>query len=131
MSGSTAVLHMPLFTDEYFRGLYDEAEDDDSQTEAHAGSVGSYFAHHARKQLAFDIWWLGLALWAICIVERTNIDDPATDSYFNIFTIMFEVSSKYVRIQEWQLTRLSPVKKVVSAYGTVGLSLGSPNVSIS
>ncbi|KAK9899237.1 hypothetical protein P389DRAFT_209225 [Cystobasidium minutum MCA 4210] len=91
-------------------GLYDEAEDDDSQTEAHAGSVGSYFAHHARKQLAFDIWWLGLALWAICIVERTNIDDPATDSYFNIFTIMFEV---------------------VSAYGTVGLSLGSPNANYS
>lgn len=77
------------------RGLYDQQENDALQAEAEyarSHSIGSYFAHHARKQLAFDIWWLGLALWAICIVERTNIDDPETDSYFNIFTIIFEVS---------------------------------------
>lgn len=23
----------------------------------------------ARRQLAFDIWWLGFALWLICIIE--------------------------------------------------------------
>lgn len=94
-------------------GLYEEEEDGTSQIEAAYSSnhnIGSYFAHHARKQLAFDIWWLGLALWAICIVERTNIEDPETDGYFNIFTIIFEV---------------------VSAYGTVGLSLGSPNANYS
>ena len=69
------------------RGVYDE--DDDSEIEAElekTRKTGGYFAHHARKQLAFDIWWIGLALWAICIVERNNIDDPATDSYFNVFT---------------------------------------------
>lgn len=26
-------------------------------------SPGSYIAYHARKQLAFDMWWLVLALW--------------------------------------------------------------------
>ena len=23
----------------------------------------------ARRQLAFDIWWLGFALWLVCIIE--------------------------------------------------------------
>lgn len=91
-------------------------------------SIGSYFAHHARKQLAFDIWWLGLALWAICIVERTNIDDPATDSYFNVFTIMFEVG--FVALSNTTPNANDSAFQVVSAYGTVGLSLGSPNVSM-
>jgi hypothetical protein len=25
--------------------------------------------HSARRQLAFDIWWLAFALWLICIIE--------------------------------------------------------------
>ena len=25
----------------------------------------------ARRQLAFDIWWLGFALWLICIIEAS------------------------------------------------------------
>ena len=79
------------------RGVFDD-EEDDSDIEAEfekTHKAGGYFAHHARKQLAFDIWWIALALWAICIVERTNIDDPATDSYFNVFTILFELISAY------------------------------------
>jgi hypothetical protein len=54
-------------------------------------SIGAYLGHHARQQLAFDIWWLGFALWIICIVEKSNIDDPFTDNYFTVFTVMFEV----------------------------------------
>ena len=53
--------------------------------------MSAYFLLHARRQLAFDIWWLGLAVWIICIVERTGIEDPATP-YFNVFSILFEVS---------------------------------------
>lgn len=30
---------------------------------------GNYLAMHARKQLAFDMWWLGLALFLLCIIE--------------------------------------------------------------
>ncbi|KAH9006185.1 cation transport protein-domain-containing protein [Lactarius hatsudake] len=30
---------------------------------------GNYLATHARKQLAFDMWWLGLALFLVCIIE--------------------------------------------------------------
>jgi len=94
-------------------GLYDaEDEGKDGDTVEEVGrplAMSAYFLHHARRQLAFDIWWLGLAVWIICIVERTGIEDPATP-YFNVFSILFEV---------------------VSAYGTVGLSLGSPKANYS
>lgn len=95
-------------------GLYDEDEDgQNSEIEKENAvrplAMPAYFLHHARRQLAFDIWWLGLAVWIICIVERTGIEDPATP-YFDVFSILFEV---------------------VSAYGTVGLSLGSPKANYS
>ncbi|KZS87287.1 TrkH-domain-containing protein [Sistotremastrum niveocremeum HHB9708] len=71
---------------------------------------GKYLAWHARKQLAFDMWWLGLALFLICIVERDQIQDTSNENWFNIFQVVFEI---------------------VSAYGTVGLSLGTPNANYS
>lgn len=63
----------------------------------------SYVSVHVRKQLAYDIWWLILAVWLIAIIERHQI--VAGGDYFSIWAILFEV---------------------VSAYGTVGLSLGVP-----
>ena len=63
---------------------------------------GSYFGWHVKKQLAFDIWWLAFALFLLCIIERGKILDDEKQ-YFTIFSILFEL---------------------VSAYGTVGLSLG-------
>ena len=73
---------------------------------------GSFLASHARRQLAFDIWWLGFALWLICIIERDDIQDPGSNGWFTIFSCLFELTS---------------------AYGTVGLSLGTPfdNFSLS
>lgn len=65
---------------------------------------------HARKQLAFDMWWLGAALFLVCVNERHNLDDPSSAIWFNIFSVVFEL---------------------VSAYGTVGLSLGTPNNNFS
>ncbi|KAF8435126.1 cation transport protein-domain-containing protein [Boletus edulis BED1] len=66
---------------------------------------GRYLAMHARYQLSFDMWWLALALFLICIIERDNLINPENQGWFNIFTILFEI---------------------VSAYGSVGLSLGIP-----
>lgn len=58
-------------------GVYDEDFDDDAdQVEARfdkSHSATQYISYHARKQLAFDLWWLGLAVWLICIVERHRI----------------------------------------------------------
>jgi len=71
---------------------------------------GRYLAWHARKQLAFDMWWLGLALFLVCIIEKNEILKEDNLSWLTIFSIVFEL---------------------ISAYGTVGLSLGVPYASYS
>lgn len=88
-------------------GVYDEDFDDDpDEMEARfdkSHSATAYIGYHARKQLAFDLWWLALAVWLICIVERNRIGSPNWPEV-TIFSLIFEI---------------------VSAYGTVGLSLGN------
>ncbi|CAL1711435.1 unnamed protein product [Somion occarium] len=69
-----------------------------------------YLTMHMRKQLSFDMWWLAVALFLVCIIERDGLDDEANNNWFTIFTILFEL---------------------VSAYGTVGLSLGVPYANYS
>jgi len=71
---------------------------------------GNYLSMHARKQLAFDMWWLGLALFLVCIIERDQLDNTENATWFNIFNILFEL---------------------ISAYGGVGLSLGLPYANYS
>lgn len=59
-------------------------------------------------QLAHDIWWLALAVLIITAIETRHYDeDPLHHSVFNI---IFEV---------------------VSAYGTVGISVGAPTAAYS
>ncbi|KAF8648539.1 hypothetical protein AX16_006243 [Volvariella volvacea WC 439] len=95
-------------------GIYpteDYTEDQDFNPEGARSTVWSkYLTMHARKQLAFDMWWLAFALFLVCIVERGMINDPQNFEWFNIFNILFEL---------------------VSAYGTVGLSLGIPDQNYS
>ncbi|KAF8841742.1 TrkH-domain-containing protein [Paxillus ammoniavirescens] len=71
---------------------------------------GRYLAMHARHQLSFDMWWLALALFLVCIIEKDNLINAEIQGWFNIFTILFEL---------------------VSAYGSVGLSLGIPTQNYS
>ena len=66
---------------------------------------GKFLSIHARRQLAFDAWWLVLSVWIVCIAERGKFRNHRLDGYMTIFNIMYEVTS---------------------AYGTVGLSTGSP-----
>lgn len=87
-------------------GLYNEEPGDAAEPQAGGARVwGKYLAAHARRQLAFDIWWLGFSLWLVCIVQRHDIQDPTTDGWFTVFNCLFELTS---------------------AYGTVGLSTGTP-----
>ncbi|KAH7928677.1 TrkH-domain-containing protein [Leucogyrophana mollusca] len=69
-----------------------------------------YIGMHVRRQLAFDMWWLCLAVFLVCIIERAALLDEENLAWFNIFSIIFEL---------------------VSAYGTVGLSLGIPTENYS
>ncbi|KAJ5820090.1 cation transporter [Penicillium riverlandense] len=69
----------------------------------------SYFLAHIRNQLTFDLWYIFLGIFCICIAEAERIMDNS-DPAFSVFSVFFEV---------------------VSAYGNVGLSLGYPTVSTS
>ncbi|KAH9944580.1 TrkH-domain-containing protein [Amylocystis lapponica] len=96
-------------------GVFDEEEESDDEEDfnptGNRVTVWSrYLAMHMRKQLSFDMWWLGMALFLVCIIERDNLEDDEKATWFNIFTILFEL---------------------VSAYGTVGLSLGLPYANYS
>ncbi|KAI9507993.1 cation transport protein-domain-containing protein [Russula earlei] len=90
-------------------GIYDDKASINEESLSLSGNRvtiwGNYLAFHARKQLAFDMWWLGLALFLICIIERDQLENIGNATWFNIFNIVFEL---------------------VSAYGGVGLSLGVP-----
>jgi len=99
-------------------GVFEKHEDEDEEEAAireagergRAKIWGKYLAAHARKQLSFDMWWLFLALFLVCIVEKESLEDNNNAYWFNIFAIVFELTS---------------------AYGTVGLSLGTPNANYS
>lgn len=69
----------------------------------------SYVGAHIRKQLSFDLWYVFLGLFIIAIVEGTRLQN--TNQYaFTLFSVLFEI---------------------VSAYGTVGMSLGYPTINAS
>lgn len=81
-------------------GLYgspaEETEEEDTKQPSYVGS-------HLRRQLSFDLWYIFLGFFIICIAEGSKIMD---NTNFTMFGILFEI---------------------VSAYGTVGLSLGFPD----
>ncbi|OJJ52160.1 hypothetical protein ASPSYDRAFT_52411 [Aspergillus sydowii CBS 593.65] len=81
-------------------GVYEAEDKDDENTQ----TAPSYIGTHLRKQLGFDLWYVCLGLFIIAIVEGDRLEN--TNQYsFQIWSVLFEV---------------------VSAYGTVGLSLGYP-----
>jgi potassium uptake Trk family protein len=88
-------------------GIYADANHDDEE-DSDPNST-SYLGSHMRRQLSFDLWYVFLGLFLITIIEGRrieNVNEPA----FTIFSCLFEI---------------------VSAYGTVGLSLGYPTINAS
>ncbi|KAK3698068.1 low affinity potassium transporter [Vermiconidia calcicola] len=69
----------------------------------------SYVGQHLRRQLSFDLWYIFLGFFIICIVEGNRLSN-VNDHAFTMFSVLFEI---------------------VSAYGTVGLSLGYPTINAS
>ena len=68
----------------------------------------SYVGSHIRRQLSFDLWFVALGWFIIAISEGSRLQ--ADNSSFTLFTVLFEI---------------------ISAYGTVGLSLGYPGTNTS
>jgi Trk-type K+ transport system membrane component len=84
-------------------GIYGSPGDNDNAQEP------SYVGAHLRKQLSFDLWFIFLGLFIIAIVEGKRLEN-SNEYAFTIFSVLFEI---------------------VSAYGTVGLSLGYPTINAS
>lgn len=84
-------------------GLYEQEEN------LNESNGKDYILTHMRNQLSFDLWFIFLGVFCICIAEARRIVDNSIPS-FTIWTILFEVTS---------------------AYGNVGLSLGHPSVATS
>ncbi|KAM0394968.1 hypothetical protein ACHAQC_004806 [Fusarium culmorum] len=84
-------------------GVYSSKKDDDEEESA---SALNYVGTHLRRQLSFDLWYVFVGFFLLAISEGGSL--KAKD--FNLFDILFEV---------------------ISAYGTVGLSMGVPNVNAS
>ena len=68
-------------------------------------SSSSYLMSHIRNQLSFDLWYIFIGVFCICIAEAPRIAD-FNDHPFSVFSVFFEV---------------------VSGYANVGLSLGYPS----
>ena len=69
----------------------------------------SYVGQHLRRQLSFDLWYIFLGFFIICIVEGGRLQN-INEYAFTMFSVLFEI---------------------ISAYGTVGLSLGYPTINAS
>ncbi|KAG6195106.1 hypothetical protein E4U34_007535 [Claviceps purpurea] len=82
-------------------GMY-ESHDVDNEDAPALSYVGS----HLRRQLSFDLWYVFLGFFVITICEGPKI----VAQKFSLFDILFEV---------------------VSAYGTVGLSMGAKGINAS
>lgn len=83
-------------------GVYLKNDDPGHEVES---TPQNFIGTHLRNQLSFDLWFIFLGLFIICIAEGGKIESG--DLRFTVFTILFEI---------------------ISAYGTVGLSLGYPDV---
>lgn len=83
-------------------GMYQPHNVEDDQD----ASALSYVGTHLRRQLSFDLWYVFLGFFIITISEGPKI----VARRFTLFDILFEV---------------------VSAYGTVGLSMGAAGVNAS
>lgn len=87
-------------------GIYGGGADDDDQLDPNSTS---YLGSHLRRQLSFDLWYVFLGLFLIACIEGGRLASEK-DVAFNIFNVLFEI---------------------ISAYGTVGLSLGYPGINAS
>lgn len=85
-------------------GIYADnpAPDDDTGEQSYVGT-------HLRRQLSFDLWYIFLGFFFISIIEGSRLENT-NDYSFTLFSVLFEI---------------------VSAYGTVGLSLGYPTINAS
>lgn len=88
-------------------GVYhDNKKDDDDENNPQDVTAMSYVGTHLRRQLSFDLWYVFLGFFLLTIAEGSKLKAGK----FDIFACLFEI---------------------VSAYGTVGMSLGATGINAS
>lgn len=86
-------------------GIYQDNNADDDDNNNQAGAL-SYVGAHLRRQLSFDLWYIFIGFFILSISEGGRL----MNNDFSMFAVLFEI---------------------ISAYGTVGLSLGYTGVNAS
>jgi hypothetical protein len=74
------------------------------------------------------MWWMAFCLIVMCLIEQKGLEDTANAHWFNIFSLC---KFSYAILYRDLLTAAYEVFEMVSAYGTVGLSLGIPTARVS
>ncbi|KAH0562561.1 hypothetical protein GP486_002758 [Trichoglossum hirsutum] len=85
-------------------GIWGNASEDEGE-----GKNPSYVGAHLRRQLSYDLWYIFLGLFIIAIAEGKHLQN----------------------VNEYSFTQFSVLFEIVSAYGTVGMSLGYPDINAS
>jgi hypothetical protein len=86
-------------------GVYQHSEVEDN-SDGNDGNDISYVGAHLRRQLSFDLWYIFVGFFILSITEGSRL----MRNDFSMFAVLFEI---------------------VSAYGTVGMSLGYPTANTS
>lgn len=103
-------------------GIYgSKPEEDEDEKEP------SYIGAHLRRQLSFDLWYIFLGFFVIAIAEGGRLQD-VHDVGFTMFGKPRPYSTTLLLASNVQPAVLF---EIVSAYGTVGLSLGYPTINAS
>ncbi|KAK4460272.1 Low-affinity potassium transport protein [Cladorrhinum samala] len=90
-------------------GIY--SNPDEMEEHSNKKTDWAYVGSHARRQLSFDLPYIACGIFILAISEGSKLMDPeAQKNGFTMFAILFET---------------------VSAYGTVGMSLGYKTVNAS
>ncbi|PLN74926.1 cation transporter [Aspergillus taichungensis] len=87
-------------------GIYEDDEDNIDWVTGHPVAPPNSWTAHIQHQLGFDLWYVMLGFFLIALAEGAHMQQRhGPDAAFSLFPVLFEI---------------------VSAYGTVGLSLGYP-----
>ncbi|KAK4180015.1 PaTRK-1 low-affinity potassium transport encoded by the Patrk-1 protein [Triangularia setosa] len=90
-------------------GIYSKHNEDEDNSKG--SNEWSHVGTHARRQLSFDLPVIAMGIFILAISEGPRIMNPTdADNGFTMFAMLFEV---------------------ISAYGTVGMSLGYATISAS